>query len=74
MLPSVCDPAALLNGRYRILDVVVRRCAADPKAFEWKVLESDRTVVASSTRTYATEREALHDANKAGRKIRRTEP
>ncbi len=58
--------------RYRILDVIVRRCASDLAAYGSRVLESDGRVLASSTRTFATEREALHDGNGAAREIRRT--
>ncbi len=60
--------------RYRVLDVVVRRCASNPPAYEWKVLESDGMVIASSTHTFATEGEALRDGNKAARAIRRGSP
>ena len=53
------------------LDVRINRPASDPSGFQWKVLDRNRQVLAVSSRLYATDREALREANAKAREIYR---
>ena len=56
---------------YRLLDVKVSKSAIERNRYEWRVLESDGTVLRASTRTYATDGDALREGNAAARETRR---
>lgn len=57
---------------FRILDVRVTRTVSGQSGYQWKVFESNGQLLEASTRTYATDGEALREGNAAARKIRRT--
>jgi hypothetical protein len=52
----------------RLLNVKVVRSAPDHTQCEWRVFESDGTLLQSSTRTYAVEWKAWRDGRAAARK------